>query len=153
MQLIDSNLENVLSYLDKLSAGARPKWGNMSAQQMVEHLTHTIEIAMEKHHYEPTVKEENYGKMRQFILSDQPLPRDFKVDFMLPNTPLIHDEIELAIDAYCDAWIDLELWFNAHPGIETMHPNFGPLDFDLWVRIHEKHLTHHFTQFGLIKEN
>ena len=153
MQFIDSNLETVLSYLDKLSSRTSPKWGNMSSQQMIEHLTHTIEMAMEKHRYEPTVKEEEYEKMRQFILSDMPLPRNFKVDFMAENAPLIHEEIELAIDAYCDAWIDLEMWFDAHPGIETMHPNFGLLNFDLWVRIHEKHLTHHFTQFGLIKEN
>lgn len=153
MQFIDSNLENVLSYLDKLSPGARPKWGNMSAQQMVEHLTHTIEIAMEKHRYESLVKAEDYEKMRQFILSDKPLPRNFDVNFMAKDTPIIHEEIELAIDAYCDAWIDLEIWFDEQPGKETMHPNFGPLNFDLWVKIHEKHLTHHFTQFGLIKES
>lgn len=150
MQFIDSNLENVLTYMDKLSASSTPAWGTMNAQQMIEHLTNTIELAMGKQKFPLLVKEEDFPKMRAFILSDKPMPRNFKVDFAPENPPLIHEELELAIDAYCDAWLDFELWFAENEGMETVHPNFGPLNFDLWKRLHEKHLTHHFTQFNLI---
>jgi hypothetical protein len=153
MQFIDSNLENVLSYLDRLTASSTPQWGVMNAQQMVEHITHTIEIAMGRHTYPVLVKEEDFPKMKAFILSDKPLPRNFKVDFVKDNQPLKYEELELAIDAYCDTWLDFEIWFSENDGKETMHPNFGPLNFDLWKRLHEKHLTHHLTQFGLIKED
>lgn len=152
MQSIDSNLEVVLSYMDRLTATTQPLWGTMNAQQMVEHLTHTLEIALEKHQYPLLVKEEDFAKMKAFILSDKPMPRNFKVDFMSENPSLIHEELELAIDAYCDKWLDVEMFFAENEGIKTTHPNFGPLDFDLWKRLHEKHLMHHFTQFGLIKE-
>lgn len=152
MQFIDSNLEIILPYLDKLTPDTKPLWGTMSAQQMVEHLIHTVEIAVELHQYPVQVNEEMYEKLQAFILSDKPLPRNFNASFVKENPPLIHEEIELATDAYCEAWIDLELWFAANPGRKTVHPHFGPLDFSLWKRLHEKHLTHHFIQFGLIKE-
>lgn len=152
MEYIDSNLEVVLTYMDELSADSSPLWGTMNAQQMIEHLTHTIEIAMGKHTYPVLVKEEDYEKMRAYIMSDKPLPKNFKVDFATDSLPLLHEEIELAVDEYCVAWLDLEMFFAENPGLKTMHPNFGPLDFEHWKRLHEKHLTHHFMQFGLIKE-
>lgn len=152
MKLVDSNLEVVLSYLDKLDASTKPLWGTMSAQQMVEHLTHTLDLAMGNVEYELKVKPEQYDAMRKFILSDQPLPRNFQAVFAPANPPLQFEEIELAVDDYCEKWLDLEIFFAENPGIETMHPHFGPLNFDLWVKLHQKHLTHHFTQFGLIEE-
>lgn len=152
MKLIDSNLENVLSYLDRLDASKKPLWGTMTAQQMVEHLTHTLEVAMGNATYDLLIKEEQYEAMRKFILSDKPLPRDFQAVFAPANPPLKFEEIELAVDDYCEKWLDLELFFGENPEIETIHPHFGPLNFELWTRLHEKHLTHHLTQFGLIEE-
>ncbi len=152
MKFIETDLETVLSHFDNLSADTKPKWGTMSAQQMVEHLTHTLEIAMGMHQYTPLIKAEDYDKMRMFINSDKALPRNFKVEFASENPPLIHEEIELAIDTYCDAWLEFETLFAENPTLETMHPNFGMLNYELWNRLHSKHLTHHFIQFGLIVE-
>lgn len=152
MQFIDSNLEVVLPYLEKLKEDTKPLWGNMSAQQMVEHLTHTIEIAMNLHAYPLAITEDKFEKMRSFIESDQPLPKNFNAIFAPENPELIHSEIELAVDAYCEAWIDLEIIFSDNENLETVHPHFGPLTFDLWKKLHEKHITHHFEQFGLINE-
>lgn len=152
MKFVDSNLENVLSILDKLDASKKPSWGTMNAQQMVEHLSKTLDVAMGKGEYEIQVNPEQYEAMKKFILSDKSLPKDFKAVFAPENPALEFEELELAIDDYCDKWIDLEMFFSMNEGIETMHPHFGPLNFELWKRLHEKHLTHHFLQFGLIEE-
>jgi hypothetical protein len=45
---IDIELESVLGYLNKLDAAAKPAWGSMGAQRMVEHLTDTLRIATGK---------------------------------------------------------------------------------------------------------
>lgn len=152
MKFIDSNLETVLPYFDKLSADTKPLWGSMNAQQMVEHLVHTIEMALGKHKYELEIKSSEFDNLRAFILSDKPLPRNFQAVFAPKNPKLKFEEIELAVDAYCEAWIDLENLAQADPKIEFLHPHFGPLNYELFKRLHEKHLTHHFTQFGLIKD-
>lgn len=152
MQFVDSNLENVLSYFDKLKADTKPLWGKMNAQQMVEHLVTAVEMGFGKHHYKLEVKPEQFDALKAFILSDKPMPKNYKTSFAPENPPLKFEEIELAVDAYCDAWIDLENLATENPKLEILHPNFGPLTYDLWKRLHEKHLTHHFTQFGLIKE-
>ena len=45
---IESELEVILGYLNKLTPEMKPKWGQMSAHRMVEHLTDTIRIATGK---------------------------------------------------------------------------------------------------------
>ena len=40
--------------------------------------------------------------------------------------------------------------FAADKNITTTHPVFGPLNFEEWVLLHYKHVTHHLRQFGLI---
>jgi len=32
----------------------------------------------------------------------------------------------------------------------TLHPVFGELNFEEWILLHYKHVTHHLKQFGLI---
>ena len=152
MKFVDSNLENVLTYLNRLTPETKPLLGKMTAQQVVEHLTLTLEMAMGKRHFDLQVKPEQFETLRKFIGSDKPLPRDFKAVFAPENPKLVHEELALAIDDYCDKWMELEDFFESHPGIETEHPHFGPLNYELWIKIHEKHLTHHFTQFGLIND-
>ncbi|TXH28993.1 MAG: DUF1569 domain-containing protein, partial [Cyclobacteriaceae bacterium] len=36
------------------------------------------------------------------------------------------------------------------PAKKTTHPVFGALNFDEWILLHYKHVTHHSRQFGLI---
>jgi len=40
-------------------------------------------------------------------------------------------------------------YFKNAPGKKTTHPVFGPLDFNEWVLLHYKHVTHHLRQFGV----
>lgn len=152
MKWVDSNLENVLALMNKLEKTTKPLWGTMTAQQMVEHLSHTLQIAIGKVSYELQVTPEKHEGMKQFILSEKPLPKNFQAVFAPVHPSTAFDELELAVDDYCEKWFDFESFFAENPDRETNHPHFGPLNYELWKRLHEKHLTHHFIQFGLIEE-
>lgn len=147
---VETDLETVLNYLDSLKPDAKPAWGKMSAQRMVEHLTDTLLIATGQNPQAMEIPEEKYERMQAFLESDKPMAPGIVVPFAPENVPLRHEEIELAIDEYVETWIDFEELYEANPTLKNPHPYYGPLSFDQWERLHSKHLTHHLTQFGLI---
>lgn len=151
MKFIATDLETLLPYFDKLKPETKPLWGHMSAQRMIEHLTDTLRIATGETPYPMEIPEERIERMVAFIDSDKPIAQGLKVSFAPENVPLRHAEIELAIDEYVDVWLDLETLYTVTPGLKNTHPYYGPLDFEQWKKLHSKHLTHHFTQFGLLE--
>jgi hypothetical protein len=125
---LQTELETLLPYFDKLTAETKPLWGSMTAQRMVEHLTDTLLIAC--------------GENTQSLV--------IPVPFALPDTPLRHEELELAVDEYVDIYLQFEELYESNPELRNVHPYYGPLNHAQWTRLHSKHVTHHFTQFGLI---
>lgn len=152
MKFIATDLETLLPYFDKLQADTRPLWGNMSAQRMVEHLTDTLRIATGETPYPLEIPEDKIERMVAFLDTDKPMAQGLKVSFAPEDAKLRHEEIDLAIDEYVDVWLDLETLYTVNPGLKNPHPYYGPLDFDQWKRLHSKHLTHHFMQFGLLPQ-
>jgi hydroxymethylglutaryl-CoA reductase len=150
MKFISTNLEVLLPLFEKLEADQMPLWGTMKAQRMIEHLSETLEIAAGEKIVPMEVPEEKIEKMLAFLESDKPMARNLQVTFAAENTPLKHDELELAIDEYVERWIDLEALYAVSPSLTNPHPYYGELNFEQWKRLHAKHLTHHFEQFGLI---
>lgn len=150
MKFIEPDLELVLKTMEPLNAQSQPLWGTMSAQRMVEHLTDTLLLALGKTKVELEIPEDKIEKAQAFLMSDKPLPRNFEVGFAKKDTPLRHEELDLAIDEFVETWIAYMTLFEENPQLKTMHPSFGLLDFDLWQRLNSKHLTHHLEQFGLI---
>jgi hydroxymethylglutaryl-CoA reductase len=43
-------------------------------------------------------------------------------------------------------------FFENEPGIRTQHPVFGDLNFEDWILLHYKHVSHHLKQFNLLPE-
>ena len=150
MKYISTNLETLLPLFEKLKEDQMPLWGTMKVQRMIEHLCDTLRMASGEDVFPMEVPEEKIEGMVAFLDSDKPMARNLKVCFAAEETPLRHDEIELAIDEYVERWIDLEAMYSINPQLKNSHPYYGPLDFGQWKRLHSKHLTHHFEQFGLI---
>ncbi len=144
------DLESMLSYFNKLSADQKPEWGTMGAQRMVEHLTDTLRIATGKNPQALVIPEEKLEGMLRFLDSDKPMARNIAVDFATPEMKLRNEELELAVDEFVEEWLDFEDLYQSNPGHTEVHPFYGPLNYDQWLRLHAKHLTHHFTQFNLI---
>ena len=152
MALVDISLESILPFLEKLDAQQVPQWGSMSAQRMVEHLTDTLWIACGKNPQALLVPEEKLPAMLAFLDSEKPMAKNIQVPFALAETSLRNEELELAIDEYVDAWLAFEECYESTPGLTNVHAYYGPLNEEGWRKLHAKHLTHHFKQFGLIVE-
>lgn len=150
MNYIEPRLEVALRYLDKLNQDARPLWGSMSAQEMVEHLTDTLRIANGKSRFPLETPEKHLAKSLEFLMSDTPIQKDLQASFA-PNERILRNEnISDAIDEFTEEWISFEEHYDGNEKRE-LHPYFGELNFEEWQQLNKKHLSHHFLQFGLIK--
>ena len=139
--------------LKQLTDDTMPKWGMMNARQMVEHLTDYIRIANGKNPEKVVTPEEQLPAFRRFLESE----KQFRPDTKNPlNTgaprPLRLNSLEDAITEYKDELSYFYSVFEKEPGKITSHPAFGPCNYDDWIKLHFKHLSHHARQFGLIGE-
>jgi hypothetical protein len=78
------------------------------------------------------------------------MPKNIEVPFATREQLLRNEELALAIDELLLEWIDFEDFFSEKPDRTQSHPYYGPLNYEQWIRLHSKHFTHHFSQFGLI---
>lgn len=150
MSFIETDITVIIPLMDELSPDAKPLWGGMSAQRMIEHLSDTIRIATGKDQFPLEIPEVKIERMQAFLESDKPMGRNIEVSFAGKDTELRNEEIELAIDEFLLEWIDFENFFIENPGATTLHPYYGHLNYEQWLLLHQKHLTHHFEQFGLL---
>jgi hypothetical protein len=137
--------------LKKLGASDEPKWGLMSAQHMVEHLSGVIMISngrfeapamydiekLEKN-YNYIIKEKNRLKRntKAPILPEKPLPLRFA------SLDEAKEKLQKSIDSFF-------VFYEMNPESEQMHPAFGMLNFEDWVYFHSIHAQYHLDQFGL----
>jgi hypothetical protein len=147
---IEADIETILNKLSTLEETQKPVWGSMSAQRMVEHLTDSVKVANGKIIIDLLIPEEKIEKMQLFLASDKPMARNIEVPFAKKDTELRHSEIDLAIDELTEEWCDFQELFEENENIKTVHPYYGALNYEQWKRLHSKHFTHHFEQFGLI---
>lgn len=147
---IETDLETILGYLNKLTPETHPAWGEMSAQRMVEHLTDTIRIATGKNPQELLIPEDRIPRMLQFLDSGKPMARNIQVPFANRETPLRNEELELAIDEFVEEFLEFQELYEAKPDYTELHPYYGFLNYEQWLRLHQKHLSHHLKQFDLL---
>lgn len=150
--MIDTSLESLLEYLNRLTEEQRPLWGKMSAQRMVEHLTDSTRIATGENPQELMIPEEKIERMLAFLESDKPMAKEISVPFATEemNQKLRNEELELAIDEFVETWLLFEELYEQNPSKTEIHPFYGPLNYSQWLKLSQKHFTHHFSQFGLI---
>ena len=137
-----------------LKADTPALWGKMNAQQMIEHLMLVVSASNGRILVKPTADPERlaYRKMR-FFEKDVPMPRNFRVDFAPEEpSPVQFANIEDAKMQLFNQLQRFDDYFAEHVGITTIHPVFGPFNFDEWVENHARHFRHHLMQFGLIEQ-
>lgn len=149
MEYLELDIAEIIQRLDKLRADSKPNWGEMSAQRMVEHLTDIIKISSGKTKLPLEIPKEKIEKMQQFLESDKPMAKNIEVPFAKKDQELRNEEIELAIDEFLLEWLDFEEHFSLDENRTEQHPYYGDLNYEQWCRLHAKHLTHHFEQFGI----
>lgn len=138
--------------LKGLSADAAGKWGKMNGQQMVEHVAAFFAVSAGKIKFELVTPLEHLPKYKEFLLSD----KEFKENTKAPASvisedaqPLRYANMPEALENLQQSIIAFEDYFKDDKLKTTLHPVFGELNFDEWVLLHYKHVTHHLRQFGL----
>ncbi len=144
-------LETMLSILNRLSSSKTPLWGKMNAQEMVEHLSDMLMMSRGTGNFTIDVDAETIARRQQFLSSDKEMAKNIAVPFTKEIIELRHDELELALDEFAEEWINFTEYYENNPSASVIHPYYGDLDFNLWLKMHDKHFTHHFKQFGLIE--
>jgi hypothetical protein len=136
--------------LAALTANAAPHWGQMTAQQMVEHLLWAFDLSNGVATVECAVPENVLPRMKRFLRNNQTTPREFMNPLLVSGLPpLRHASLNEAKAALGQ---ELQRFLNrSGTGEVCMHPLFGPLDHEEWHRAHYKHIHHHLSQFGVIE--
>lgn len=143
--------EGFLTLLNDLSPEKEGLWGKMNAQQMVEHVTGFFLVSIDQLHFALVTPEEHLPKLKEFLLSDKQFRENTQAP-VLPETPLPVREPDLpsAISQLKKTIEQFFIFFAADPAKKTLHPVFGWLNFEEWVLLHYKHVTHHARQFALL---
>ncbi len=137
----------------KVAANAVGKWGKMNGQQMVEHVTAFFYVSTEKIKFELVTPPEHLTRYKEFLLSDT----QFRENTKAPVNVIGEDPLPLrcrgmqeAIENLSKSISSFETYFKDDLGKKTLHPVFGELNFEEWVLLHYKHVTHHLRQFELL---
>jgi hypothetical protein len=154
MKVDITNRQELNSLLNNLTENMPPKWGQMKAQNMVEHLAKVLQYTNGKKEIaQRTTEEEGLKAKQAFIYSDAEmsmglksplLPAEGEVLFEFPSL----EEAKLNLNKELD---DFETYHANHPGALFIQPRLGKLNYQEWIIFHNKHFTHHFKQFGLIE--
>lgn len=146
---LSPDLATFLGKLQNLSTDDSPEWGMMNAQQMVEHLSNSVDLSTGVIQAALSIPEDKVEKARAYLHSEKPFPRGVKVKYAPENPPVRNEDLESAIDEFAMKWVGFEEYFINEPDARNMHPVYGNLDHNGWLRVHSKHFTHHFLQFNL----
>jgi hypothetical protein len=148
LALIKTGFPEMVRTLNPTQMG---KWGKMNTIQMVEHMSESIRVANGKLPLELQQSAEQTAKNRSFMLSEKPF-RENTPNPLLPNLPpdSKHRDLESALTEYVSEVNAFLSHFSDRPELKVTNPFFGDLNFDEWVHLLHKHVSHHLRQFNLI---
>ena len=150
---VEFNDTNLKSYLDKLEEDTKPKWGELTAQGMVEHLEYVYGMACgEVDDVEVVTPEKVLEKMHATLYNYKKFPKDY--EFPLAEQSAIntlrHETLVVAKEKMLEARSTYLAFYKENPDARNIHPVFGELNNYEWWLLERKHLNHHFEQFGLL---
>ncbi|HEY7751397.1 MAG TPA: hypothetical protein VH917_03820 [Ignavibacteriaceae bacterium] len=148
---MDSKLNHFLNLLGNLSPDTKSLWGKMTSQHMVEHLILSVQMGNGKLKVECFNPVEKQPSLKRFLMSERPLPKLFINPLIGPDLlPLKFKSLSEAIEILKKEIEDYEVYFERNPDAKPVNATFGELNKQEWDWFHQKHFTHHLSQFGLI---
>lgn len=142
-----------LPIIQNANPSTTPVWGKMNFQQMVEHVTDFFRVSTQKQHYPFVSPPEHLPKLKEFLMSDKQFRENTKAPASIIGEepfPLRYATTGEAVNELAAEVNDFFQLYNDEPDATAVHPVFGELNFDEWIRLHYKHVTHHLRQFGLL---
>jgi Protein of unknown function (DUF1569) len=142
-----------VALLQTANANTAPKWGKMNLQQMVEHVADFFRVSSGNIQFPILTPEEHLPKYKAFLHTDKEFRENTKAPAeVLPDEPLPvrNNNMEAAIKDLQEVITGFINFFDINKNAVTNHPVFGSLNFDEWILLHYKHVSHHARQFGLL---
>ena len=145
-------LNDISPALEMLTDDVIPKFGIMTAQHMVEHLSALFYLGRKEVGLPCITPENELPERRAFLNNSEPfwknmkavgVPQDGLMDLRFTNLEEAKGRLISSIGAYYK-------FHETHPGTKILHPIFGKIGIELWDRFNYKHTIHHFQQFGLL---
>ena len=151
-------MKHFIQLLEALREDQAPLWGTLGPQAMVEHLTLGIKIGNGSLRPRNPVPWEAYDEERKaqvaaFTNAETPFARNI-MNPMMKDRPF---ETRKANLQEAKEWFALEIgafiqYWKDQPHSVLMHPTLGPMNHRQWQLFQQRHITHHFTQFGLMPD-
>lgn len=146
-------LEETPSVLEGLKEDAKPFWGLMTPQHMVEHLIVTYKLSIGQIKIPVVSNEEDRERLKAYLMKDSPMRRSVPSptgkNELQPLRSASFEEAKNKFIKETSAFVD---FMKAEPDHLADHPFGGAMRADEWVLFHRKHIKHHFIQFGLIPD-
>lgn len=143
-------MEGYITHLKTLKGNEIGKWGVLSPQGMIEHMTDSIGVAWGRITETLVTPENILPRMRDFALSDKEFKPGTKNSLMSETPAALRnksmdealDELQKEIDYFLD-------FYKKNPDAIIRNPFFGDLNYQEWLHLLHKHAIHHLKQFNL----
>lgn len=140
--------DEVIERINQLTLESKPKWGEMSVDQMLAHCCVTYEFIFENSHPKPNGFKKWMLKtfVKNAVVSEKPYKKNDRTapEFIIKDKKNFESEKNRLI-AYITKVQGLgEAFFDN----KESH-SFGKLTKTEWNNMFYKHLDHHLTQFGV----
>jgi len=145
--------KSIQNCLSKLTEDTKPLWGNMTPQQMVEHLEYSLRVASgEIQDFEIETPEKYLEKVQESLFTHNKMPRNYDAPKLLEKVlaNARYENLAEAKQKLIEAYDEFEIYFKENPEATTKNAVFGNLDKFEWSLMNMKHFNHHFEQFGLL---
>jgi len=135
----------LLQRMDQVSPPRVPLWGTMNVEQMVEHVTAQLEMALGDLYVRPRKSWLRHWPVRDLVIRWLPWPK---------GSPTAHELIRSTTADWDQARSHFKQTFErverrGPEGTYAPHPLFGRLSSRLWGVLMYRHLDHHLRQFGV----
>ena len=146
------SIAKVEEFLMGLTEDTPPKWGIMTAQHMVEHLASFNDVALRKTPMEMLTPAHKLERYTESLYNYRKMPRGFQLATLKKGETedLRFASLDEAKDALMKGLQEVEAAYKDDSNFKAFNPTFGELNSYEWKLYLQKHIQHHFEQFGLL---
>ncbi|WP_055444545.1 phenylacetic acid degradation bifunctional protein PaaZ [Lacinutrix himadriensis] len=151
--LTEMTEDKINACLSALKEDAKPEWGMMTPQHMIEHLEYTYKIASgEIQDFEIATPSTILDKVHNSLWNYDKFPKNSQFPQLEKDTlePLKHPDLATAIEKFKAQREKYIEFFKENPEAKLKNLVFGELNKYESYLLERKHLNHHFEQFGLL---
>ena len=146
------SVEKVEELLLGLTETTPAQWGIMTPQHMVEHLAYFTQVGLRKIPMEMITPADRVQRYTESLYNYRKMPQNFQLAVLKKGETeeLRFESLDAAKKALIEALQAAEITYKENPDFLAFNPTFGELNRYEWKLFCQKHLQHHFEQFGLL---